>query len=53
LRALLMELAGMRVSEVEAFEIPTATPILYRFDSEARPLDWRYLDVCEKQLNSA
>ena len=43
LRALIMELAGMSVEEVEAFEIPTATPILYRFDHNAQPLDWRYL----------
>ncbi|MAT65671.1 MAG: phosphoglyceromutase [Gammaproteobacteria bacterium] len=43
LRALIMELAGMSVEEVEQFEIPTATPILYRFTPDGRPLDWRYL----------
>jgi 2,3-bisphosphoglycerate-dependent phosphoglycerate mutase len=43
LRALLMELGGMSVAEVEGFEIPTATPILYRFDGHGQPLDWRYL----------
>jgi 2,3-bisphosphoglycerate-dependent phosphoglycerate mutase len=43
LRALIMELAGLRRKEVEAFEIPTATPIVYEFDRDARPLDWRYL----------
>ena len=44
LRALLMGLSGMSIKEVEGFEIPTATPILYRFDHQGRPLDWRYLD---------
>jgi 2,3-bisphosphoglycerate-dependent phosphoglycerate mutase len=43
LRALLMELAGMSVSEVEGFEIPTATPILYRFSRDGWPLRWDYL----------
>lgn len=45
LRALIMALADMTVAEVEAFEIPTATPILYRFDHSGRALDWRYLDA--------
>ena len=45
LRALLMELAGMNVAQVESFEIPTATPIEYRFDCNGRPLDWCYLDT--------
>lgn len=45
LRALLMELAGMSVEQVEGFEIPTATPILCRFDANVRLFDWRYLDV--------
>jgi 2,3-bisphosphoglycerate-dependent phosphoglycerate mutase len=44
LRALLMDLAGMSVQQVEGFEIPTATPILYRFDHNGQPLDWRYLN---------
>jgi 2,3-bisphosphoglycerate-dependent phosphoglycerate mutase len=43
LRALLMDLAGMSVAEVEAFEIPTATPIVYTFNRDAQPLAWRYL----------
>lgn len=45
LRALLMGLSEMTVAEVESFEIPTATPILYRFDNNASPLDWCYLDT--------
>ena len=43
LRALLMELAGMSVDQVESFEIPTATPIVCRFDSDIRLIDWCYL----------
>lgn len=43
LRALLMELDGMSESEVESFEIPTAAPILYRFDRAGRALGWQYL----------
>lgn len=45
LRALLMGLAEMTVAEVEGFEIPTATPIVYEFDQRGRPLQWRYLDA--------
>jgi 2,3-bisphosphoglycerate-dependent phosphoglycerate mutase len=45
LRALLMGLGDMSVAEVEAFEIPTATPIVYEFDQKGRPLQWNYLDV--------
>ncbi len=44
LRALLMELSGMSVEEVEAFEIPTAAPIVYQFDREAASIGWGYLD---------
>lgn len=44
LRALVMALDGMSAAEVERFEIPTATPIIYRFDREGRPLGWHYLD---------
>jgi 2,3-bisphosphoglycerate-dependent phosphoglycerate mutase len=44
LRALIMELAGMSVDEVEVFEIPTATPIVYSFSTNARPVHWRYLE---------
>ena len=43
LRALLMALAEMSVEEVESFEIPTATPILYDFNAMAEPLNCRYL----------
>ncbi|MDD3448823.1 MAG: 2,3-bisphosphoglycerate-dependent phosphoglycerate mutase [Gammaproteobacteria bacterium] len=43
LRALLMELEGMGVAEVESFEIPTGQPILYAFDAKARPMGWCYL----------
>jgi len=50
LRALMMELSGMSVEEVEAFEIPTASPIEYLFDHEAKPLAWRYLNDGEHRL---
>jgi len=53
LRALLMELADMSIEEVEGFEIPTATPILYRFDRDGQPLDWRYLDMHGVEIISA
>jgi 2,3-bisphosphoglycerate-dependent phosphoglycerate mutase len=53
LRALLMELAGMRVAEVESFEIPTATPIVYDFDQNARPLSWRYLEINQSMASHA
>lgn len=53
LRALLMELAGMTIDEVEGFEIPTATFILYRFDGNARPIDWHYLDNGNSMTKSA
>lgn len=38
-----MDLAGMSIEQVEGFEIPTATPILYHFDRDGQPLDWHYL----------
>jgi 2,3-bisphosphoglycerate-dependent phosphoglycerate mutase len=44
LRALIMALDKMPVAEVEKFEIPTATPIIYRFDRTGMPLDWHYLE---------
>lgn len=44
LRALIMELAGLTVDQVESFEIPTGKPIIYTFDNKAQPLHWRYLD---------
>jgi 2,3-bisphosphoglycerate-dependent phosphoglycerate mutase len=53
LRALLMDLAEMSVEQVESFEIPTATPIEYRFDGNAQPLDWRYLDMTADKAKSA
>lgn len=43
LRALLMELANLSVTEVESFEIPTATPIVYNFARDGTPLEWHYL----------
>ena len=53
LRALLMELDGMSVEQVESFEIPTATPIEYRFDAKGEPLGWQYLDVKSVVAKSA
>jgi 2,3-bisphosphoglycerate-dependent phosphoglycerate mutase len=47
LRALIMELSDMSVAEVEAFEIPTAMPIVYYFDEQARPRYWHYLQACD------
>ncbi|MCB1875582.1 MAG: 2,3-bisphosphoglycerate-dependent phosphoglycerate mutase [Chromatiales bacterium] len=44
LRALLMYLGDMDVATVESFEIPTGTPIIYRFDEHATPMSWSYLD---------
>ncbi len=44
LRALLMGLTDMSVEKVESFEIPTGTPILCHFDSEARCLSWEYME---------
>jgi len=49
LRALIMGLSNMRVAEVEAFEIPTATPIVYHFKRDGAPLDWGYLDGQDEQ----
>ena len=53
LRALLMQLAGMSVAEVESFEIPTATPIVFDFDHDAQPRDWHYLDCHSEVAKSA
>lgn len=48
LRALLMELSGMSVAEVEAFEVPTATPIVCSVklgnDMGKQSVSWRYLE---------
>jgi 2,3-bisphosphoglycerate-dependent phosphoglycerate mutase len=43
LRALIMKLSGMTIAEVETFEIPTATPIIYHFNRVTEPLGWGYL----------
>lgn len=53
LRALMMELEGMSVEEIENFEIPTATPILYLFDQNGRPLEWHYLGEDTEHSRSA
>ena len=53
LRALLMELQGMSVDEIENFEIPTATPILYIFDHHGQPLEWRYLQPVNTESKTA
>lgn len=49
LRALIMALSGMSVAEVEQFEIPTAAPIVYSFNAQAKPLAWRYLGTNQAQ----
>lgn len=49
LRALIMALSNMTTEEVERFEIPTATPIVYHFDRNATPLDWDYLNEQNNQ----
>jgi 2,3-bisphosphoglycerate-dependent phosphoglycerate mutase len=43
LRALLMALENMTVQEIEGFEIPTGTPIVYSFSEEGMPIGRRYL----------
>lgn len=44
LRALIMAFDGLTPEEVETFEIPTGTPILYTFDIEGQPKHWRYIE---------
>lgn len=44
LRALMMELSELTVEEVEAFELPTATPIICSIPIEDRKMEWRYLE---------
>ncbi|WP_455365213.1 2,3-bisphosphoglycerate-dependent phosphoglycerate mutase [Kaarinaea lacus] len=44
LRALIMGLTNLSVEEVESFEIPTGKPIVYTFNRNAEPLNWRYLE---------
>lgn len=48
LRALIMALSRMTISQVERFEIPTATPIFVEFNRRGVSIDWRYLDASEK-----
>jgi bisphosphoglycerate-dependent phosphoglycerate mutase len=43
----------MSVEQVEGFEIPTATPIEYRFTREGEAVVWRYLDAREITAKSA
>ena len=52
LRALMMELEGMSVEQIEQFEIPTATPILYLFDQNGRPVEWHYLKEAEQSRSA-
>lgn len=47
MRALIMALSNMSADAVEAFEIPTATPIVYTLTRSARPLHWQYLQADE------
>lgn len=49
LRALIMALDNMSVEQVEAFEIPTGVPIVYRFTAQGRPIGWQYLGQAEGQ----
>jgi 2,3-bisphosphoglycerate-dependent phosphoglycerate mutase len=51
LRALIMALANMSEEEVEQFEIPTGTPIVYRLGDDGAPLSWQYLKD-EKEQSS-
>lgn len=53
LRALLMDLSEMSVAEVESFEIPTATPIIYNFKQNGEPVSWEYLYQHENARKSA
>ena len=50
LRALIMALSGIKIEEVEQFEIPTAMPILYAFSRQAKPLAWSYIETHEVEL---
>ena len=43
LRALIMALDNMTVEEVEKFEIPTGTPIVYTLSADGTPKHWAYL----------
>ncbi len=45
LRALIMALGGMSERQVEAFEIPTGTPIVMQVDEGGRSLGWGYLEA--------
>lgn len=43
LRGLIKHLSGMSHEEILNFEIPTACPLVYNFDANMRPLEFRYL----------
>lgn len=45
LRALLMELTGMSVEDVEKFEVPTGIPIVCSINSGKQAVTWRYLQA--------
>ncbi len=49
----MMELENMTIDQIEQFEIPTATPILYLFDKNGQPLSWHYLNKDTEQSRSA
>ena len=49
LRALIMELSKMSIAQIEGFEIPTAEPIIFKFDRQGRPVDWHYLGDPDQQ----
>lgn len=44
LRALMMALSDLSVAEVEAFELPTATPIILSKPARDQKTQWRYLE---------
>lgn len=45
LRAMIMALDGMSELAVEEFEIPTGTPIIYRFNEQGMAKGWEYLQT--------
>ena len=53
LRALIMHLDGIGAKEVEDFEIPTATPIVYEFSRDGHALHWHYLNCKGQERRSA
>ena len=52
-RAMMMDPASMGIEDVKGFEIPTATPIVYCFDSKGQPIDWHYLNENAEIAKSA